>query len=488
MVDVKLEAVDAVQQASDLYLSLRVGDVQKLSKLSAVSTAKTYKFPTSAVGDRRYGKLEIYRRIGGCSVSIDPSKLDGLYELAVPVTDSSMGNAVKFKVALNDKTGALTAKDSKPDGKDMQYPNVVKAKEYLEKHQLESRLSEAMQAVLREQPADPGAFVAQMMVSGAGMMTRLDKPKEEKAAAPVASSSPAAQAPAAPAPGAPAVAPSNLSYAALPGHLPKVVDYSSFHDKPTPIAKPYGGCAKEWSYTDTPGYLAKVVDYSLFTDKPVTGPYGGGTSTAAAGGAAEPLPAGLPFYGRMPSACNNIMLKPFTKSLATAPAPAASAPAAPTATPPKPPSPSALPGHLPKVVDYSSFHDRPIPIAKPYGGCAKEWGFSDVPKHLPTVVDYSLFNDRPKTGPYGGEAKSAGASPAAASTPSAPVASPLNNTRLASMANNRMMKPFKLKGAESSPAAPTQAPAASKRAMLPSAAFHGPGFYSMGMRPTVRIL
>jgi len=192
MVEIGLEAVDNDLMPKDLYLSLRIGEQQKFAK---ASTSRAYKFAQSAVAERRYAKLEIYRRVGICSVSIDMEKVKGTHEIAVPVDDPRLcENEVRYRItmepAASEKIRAaptapeppLSSQD-KPLAKDPS-AKVLAAREYLEKHQLEQRLSEAMQAVLRERPEDPGAFVAQKLASGAGIMRKV--PDAAPEAAPLA--------------------------------------------------------------------------------------------------------------------------------------------------------------------------------------------------------------------------------------------------------------------------------------------------------------
>jgi len=135
---------------------VRVGDTQKLSRLAG---QRVYRFPQA--GDRRYGKIEVFKRIGACSVDLDSEigsrdiriNTDGfgLLDMAVNVMGSEKAAASKVEPMDPEK---------KPGGK------VKEAKEYLSKHRLEVRLSEAMQAVLRERPDDPETFLAQKLLAG----------------------------------------------------------------------------------------------------------------------------------------------------------------------------------------------------------------------------------------------------------------------------------------------------------------------------------
>eukprot|EP00747_Dinoflagellata_sp_TGD_P213162 gnl/TRDRNA2_/TRDRNA2_86152_c0_seq2.p1 gnl/TRDRNA2_/TRDRNA2_86152_c0~~gnl/TRDRNA2_/TRDRNA2_86152_c0_seq2.p1 ORF type:complete len:301 (-),score=85.11 gnl/TRDRNA2_/TRDRNA2_86152_c0_seq2:130-906(-) len=156
-----------------MFISLRVGEMQKLSKMSACTNNKSYKFPPNAVKDHRYGKLEIYRRIGGSNIGIDPKK-NGVYEVAVPVDDSKFDKGMRFRVDVGTENRAPAKLEPPPVESN---PKVLEAKDYLEQHQLELRLSEAMQAVLRERPEDPGVFIAKMLMSNVGMLKEVAKPK-----------------------------------------------------------------------------------------------------------------------------------------------------------------------------------------------------------------------------------------------------------------------------------------------------------------------
>mmetsp|Transcript_59524 Transcript_59524/g.109546 ORF Transcript_59524/g.109546 Transcript_59524/m.109546 type:complete len:449 (-) Transcript_59524:31-1377(-) len=175
--ELKLECLDE-NMSKDTYVSVRVGEVQKLSRISA---GRTFKFPASAVGDRKFGKVEIFNRIGGCSVGIIPADED--QEVAVPINGDSN---VKFRVMLDYTEKPPAAKIEEAErikAKDVN-PKVLAAKEYLEKHNLELRLSEAMQAVLREKPEDPAAFIFSTLCNSVGQATFTPAQLQRPATAP----------------------------------------------------------------------------------------------------------------------------------------------------------------------------------------------------------------------------------------------------------------------------------------------------------------
>jgi len=137
------------------FISVRVGDTQKLSRLSS---QRYYRFPQA--DGKHYGKIEVFKRIGAGSVDIDPQTL-GIREVNVDCRESGFGN-LKLKVEVNKNK---TADQSSNTPSRPKYAEKARAaKEYLTKHGLEVQLSEAMQIVLREQPEHPAEFLAAMLM------------------------------------------------------------------------------------------------------------------------------------------------------------------------------------------------------------------------------------------------------------------------------------------------------------------------------------
>ncbi|CAE7817106.1 ODA11 [Symbiodinium microadriaticum] len=253
MVDISLQAVDGDSLPKDLFLSLRVGEQQKFSKANC---SRTYKFPSSA--DRRYGKLELYRRVGVSSVSLDGESFQGAHEMAIQVEEKA--RQVKYRLCLGGSASLPSptneAAKAQPDPAKQtstKETKVVQAREYLQQHQLEQRLSEAMQAVLRERPEDPAAFIAQKLQSKAGVLKKVEEPvsvpvtapeppklepkaqppakQEHEAAAPAAAAPASTSAPAAP---VPAPAPAEPKAAKAPVEAPKAQAKEPAAPAPTP--------------------------------------------------------------------------------------------------------------------------------------------------------------------------------------------------------------------------------------------------------------
>jgi len=176
MVELTLDPVDWQRYAADHYISVRVGECQKLSKISA---SRTFKFSASAASSR-YGKVEIFRKVGSTVVCLDPRVGAPSVEMSIPLEDSAM----QLRVGLSSQEGPAQSQEQAQAAKQSRYDQ---AKEYLDKHHLEVRLSEAMQAVLRERPDDPAAFVARRLAENGGIVA---KPQQATPASPVPSPAP----------------------------------------------------------------------------------------------------------------------------------------------------------------------------------------------------------------------------------------------------------------------------------------------------------
>lgn len=170
MVELRVDILEELGLPNDCFVSVRIGEMQKLSRLAP---KRIYRFPKSYMGDaeRRYGKIEVFQRIGSSSVGIDPITQGGeKRNITVSCNEAGFGSLqLQVEVAGQDGEGQqecrlqnfstdvdLVAKASKGT----QATKVKVAKDYLAKHGLEAKLSKVMQAVLRELPADPSEFIA----------------------------------------------------------------------------------------------------------------------------------------------------------------------------------------------------------------------------------------------------------------------------------------------------------------------------------------
>lgn len=147
-----MDTLQELNLPGDCFLSLRVNDTQKISRLSA---SRVYSFPK--LGERKFGKIEVFRRVGVCSIDIDP-RYPSTREVHLDCRDTEIGS-IGLRVGIEADEG--TKKKVKTEASTKKPSSRVKAaKEYLSQHSLDVQLSEAMQAVLRERPVNPTEFLA----------------------------------------------------------------------------------------------------------------------------------------------------------------------------------------------------------------------------------------------------------------------------------------------------------------------------------------
>eukprot|EP00929_Paragymnodinium_shiwhaense_P046931 TRINITY_DN23853_c0_g1_i1.p2 TRINITY_DN23853_c0_g1~~TRINITY_DN23853_c0_g1_i1.p2 ORF type:complete len:447 (+),score=166.29 TRINITY_DN23853_c0_g1_i1:84-1424(+) len=179
MVELKIDALKDLAGVNDCFVSVRVGDCQKLSRLAK---SRTYRFPQA--GERHFGKIEVFKRIGSCTVDIDPSK-NFLREVSVDCGNFMGQMDFKVNVEADDASNRKRHSEEREAEKEAQKKSdnakAKMAKEYLDMHGLEVHLSEAMQSLLRERPENPTEFLAMKLMSA---------PKTKMVKSPVKQSAP----------------------------------------------------------------------------------------------------------------------------------------------------------------------------------------------------------------------------------------------------------------------------------------------------------
>eukprot|EP00927_Polykrikos_kofoidii_P050753 TRINITY_DN44636_c0_g1_i1.p1 TRINITY_DN44636_c0_g1~~TRINITY_DN44636_c0_g1_i1.p1 ORF type:complete len:336 (-),score=52.97 TRINITY_DN44636_c0_g1_i1:271-1203(-) len=166
MVDICLES-DVATVPPDCYISIRVGDAQKLAKLPANRT-----FSFTKADKWRHGKVEIFKRIG--HASIDMETAGEMHDVNVDCQHSGFG-LVQLRVATKDKVADTASTQDQTKSQTCADPQKAKseakqkaAKDYLHQHRLEARLSEIMKMVLRDRPEDPSNYIAAKLTGTSG--------------------------------------------------------------------------------------------------------------------------------------------------------------------------------------------------------------------------------------------------------------------------------------------------------------------------------
>jgi hypothetical protein len=145
---------------ADTFVSVRIGDVQKQSRLS---TSRAYHFPAAGDGRGRFGRIEVFKRVG--DLTVDLSKHNGCEQsVEVPcnipgMTSLSMGLAVKGEPL--DAIKEAKAQPGSARGK-------IKwdaAQKYIAEYSLEDVLADAMREVIRHKPEDPFTFLSEQILA-----------------------------------------------------------------------------------------------------------------------------------------------------------------------------------------------------------------------------------------------------------------------------------------------------------------------------------
>jgi len=146
--ELRVESAQGHRLPNDCYVGIRVGDVLKQGRYEP---QRCYHFPQ--VDRRRNAKIDIYQHIGSCVVAVDPDT-KAQHEVNVSGADPSMPGA---KLLVNVQSRSDDSSKQQRDERTKALKN--QAKEYLSKHSIEERLSEAVKALLKEQPEDPTLFL-----------------------------------------------------------------------------------------------------------------------------------------------------------------------------------------------------------------------------------------------------------------------------------------------------------------------------------------
>eukprot|EP00933_Yihiella_yeosuensis_P041269 TRINITY_DN35685_c0_g1_i1.p1 TRINITY_DN35685_c0_g1~~TRINITY_DN35685_c0_g1_i1.p1 ORF type:complete len:285 (+),score=61.10 TRINITY_DN35685_c0_g1_i1:175-1029(+) len=152
--ELRVETSEGYSMPNGCYVGVRVGDVLKQGRYEP---QRCYHFPQ--VDRRRNAKIDIYQHVGYCVVAVDPDTKSS-HELSVTGTNPSLPST-KIKVSVSSKSD-----ESKQHREERTKALKNQAKDYLSKHSIEERLSDAVKALLKEQPTDPTEFLCRFLRGG----------------------------------------------------------------------------------------------------------------------------------------------------------------------------------------------------------------------------------------------------------------------------------------------------------------------------------
>lgn len=153
----------------DTFLSMRVGDVQKQSRLD-LEKSRTYRFPPAQSDFGRVARIEVFKRIGNISVDLEQCK--GGERLEIPCVDLD-----RQFVALNVEVKDIEAKvrPASREKKTRTKHKFDEAQQYLMDFGLEDVLAEAVRQVIHEKPDDPFAYLSNNIIKQGAAMPRKER-------------------------------------------------------------------------------------------------------------------------------------------------------------------------------------------------------------------------------------------------------------------------------------------------------------------------
>lgn len=150
--DIRIEAMEGPVPAGETFVSMRIGDYQKQSRLGCT---KSYRFPQD--DGNGFARLEVFQRIGHVSLSLDKLRTSD-QDVQVPL-DTPDVNFLPMRIAMEKKS------DQKGQGKVK--TRLDSAQRYLAQHQLEEIIADAMREVIHEKPDDPHTFLSNQIMKHA---------------------------------------------------------------------------------------------------------------------------------------------------------------------------------------------------------------------------------------------------------------------------------------------------------------------------------
>eukprot|EP00931_Biecheleriopsis_adriatica_P064583 TRINITY_DN39343_c0_g1_i3.p1 TRINITY_DN39343_c0_g1~~TRINITY_DN39343_c0_g1_i3.p1 ORF type:complete len:485 (-),score=152.20 TRINITY_DN39343_c0_g1_i3:177-1586(-) len=162
--EVRIDAIEGqAQPPSDLFISLRIGDMQKQSRFE---NARTFRFPETVEGKGGFGRVELFKRVGHTTLGLDGFFNGGAQDLAVPVCfgDSYDQSSYDLRIAVTSKNPAEQQKAKVSEKKTRAKARMDAAQKYLHEHRLEELLAETMRQVINDKPEDPRCYIAEKIM------------------------------------------------------------------------------------------------------------------------------------------------------------------------------------------------------------------------------------------------------------------------------------------------------------------------------------
>jgi len=168
--EVRLEACGDQIIPQDIYVSLRIGNVQKQSKYAP---SRIFHFPELKEGKAgvEFGRVEVFKRLGTCTVPLDNLGLIP-QEVKVPVPESPL-DTLHFRLDTPaDVTGTQGVQDRARERALKKKQRLEEAQRYVADHNLEELLATSLHNVMKEKPDNPASFLSGHLLGGKDLRPR----------------------------------------------------------------------------------------------------------------------------------------------------------------------------------------------------------------------------------------------------------------------------------------------------------------------------
>lgn len=147
--EVCLGTLQAGELPEDTFVAMRVGEMQKQSR---IKTSKMFKFPDPGEGKRSLGRIEVFKRVGGVTVDFE-DKLSGESQMVEVKCSDPEYSKIQFNVSVK---GPHLVSEASPDQKiSRTRKRVDEAQQYLLDNNVEELIAEAMRKLVHDRPENP---------------------------------------------------------------------------------------------------------------------------------------------------------------------------------------------------------------------------------------------------------------------------------------------------------------------------------------------
>jgi hypothetical protein len=185
---IRLDALPGTLPPPDTFVSMRIGDVQKKTRFE---NSRTYRFPEPKDKRGAFARIEVFKRIGSTTVSLDNYREDSPC-LDVPCSFPNL-DKLSFNMSVFGGLSSERPESREKKKKTRALQRMDDAQHYLASYRLEETLADAMRQVIRDRPEDPYEGLSAFLLKHRGQplspqaakppskTMRSEKPQEAKA-------------------------------------------------------------------------------------------------------------------------------------------------------------------------------------------------------------------------------------------------------------------------------------------------------------------